>query len=89
MKTAMLFLLALGLNACAATAPTRVEVETPGTLAPSYASIATAPIHAGTDLSGGFAAVDSDDAPVAAAVGGEDVTPDVSAKGGLTMGSVR
>jgi hypothetical protein len=81
-------LLAVFAGACQATAP-RVEVETVGTLAPSYRSIATAPVAASTDLSrGSFVASDDDDAPVAVGAG-EVSPPDVVTKTGLVMGGVR
>jgi hypothetical protein len=87
MKRAMLFLtLTLG-GACRATTPAPA-VETVGTLAPSYHSIAVAAVHAGTDLSTSMQAVDTDDAPVAAA--GEAVeAPDVAPKGGIVLGAAR
>jgi hypothetical protein len=86
MKISML-LLTLSLGACHATTPTPA-VETVGTLAPSYASIAVAPVHAGTDLSTSMQAVDTDDAPVS--VSGEAVeAPDVAPKGGLVLGAAR
>jgi hypothetical protein len=81
------------LGACRATVPAApAEVENVGALAPSYHSIATAPVHATTDLSGGFQAVDSDETPAVADGGSADgdVAPDVVSKdGGLRAGAAR
>lgn len=75
--------LALGLLAgaagCHATAPAP-EVESVGQLARSYNSVASAPVHATTDLSGGFQAIDSDEAPAVSAAGEQVEAPEVVAK---------
>jgi hypothetical protein len=83
-------LLALSLlpAACATAPRPPAPVETVGSLSPSYRSIATAPVHAGTDLATNFQAVDSDDAPVTVGAG-EAAAPDVVAKGGLVLGAAR
>jgi hypothetical protein len=86
---ALSMVFAVGLGACATAAPRAVEVETVGALAPSYRSIATAPVAKSTDLSVGFQAVDTDEGPAVAA-GGEAVeAPEVAPKAGLVMGGVR
>jgi hypothetical protein len=88
---ALSMVFAFGLGACATAAPRAVEVETVGTLAPSYRSIATAPVAKSTDLSIAYQAVSGDDDGPAVAAGGETVeAPEVVAKGGgLVAGGVR
>lgn len=85
---ALVLFLGLSLNACA-TAPRPPEVETVGALSASYHSIAVAPVHAGTDLSAGFQAVDTDETPVVAGAGEAVEAPEVAAKGGLMLGAAR
>lgn len=78
---------------CATARPVAPEVESVGTLAPAYNSVAVAPVHAGTDLSpAGFVAADSDaDAsPTVADGGGAAELPELSGKtGGLKMGGAK
>jgi hypothetical protein len=56
----LIIALCLTFGACA-TAPTIAPVESVGTLAPSYRSIATAPVHATTDLGITYQTVSVDD----------------------------
>jgi hypothetical protein len=88
MLRAVLFSLVLAAG-CATAAPP-AAVETVGTLAPSYHSIATAPVHATTDLSPGVQAVSTDDdAPVSVGSGEAVEAPELAPKAGLVMGGVR
>jgi len=90
MKFALLFLASMSIGACATAPRPPVAVESVGTLAPSYHSIAVAPVHAGTDLSpGGFVAADDDETPVTVGTGEVIEAPEVAVKGGLVMGGVR
>lgn len=74
---------------CATAPRPAAELETVGQLAPSYRSIAVAPVHAATELAVGYQAVSADD-DVAAAPAPEAVeAPDVTPKAGLVMGAVR
>lgn len=69
-----------GAAGCHATAPAP-EVETVGQLSASYGSVRSAPVHATTNLSGGFQAVDTDDDAASAGAAGEAVeAPTVVAK---------
>lgn len=78
------------LGACRATVPAAVEVETVGALAPSYHSVAVAPVHKSTDLGIAYQAAGDDDDVAAAAPAPELVeTPDVAPKAGFVMGTVR
>lgn len=77
-----------------ASKPVAVEVETVGQLSASYNSVATAPIHASTDLTPAFGAVDSGDdtSSVATTVSTGEVVeaPAVVAKtDGVTVGGAR
>jgi hypothetical protein len=66
-----------------------VEVETVGQLSASYGSVRSAPVHATTDLSPGFQAVDTDEGPAVGGAGEQVEAPAVTAKSGLSMGTVR
>lgn len=83
----------LGATIGCATAPKPVaEVETVGTLSASYHGIASAPIHASTDLTPSFGAVDTDeDAPKTTEhVVGDVEAPEIAPKtDGVTVGGVR
>jgi hypothetical protein len=72
--------------------PVAVEVETVGQLSASYHSVAVAPVHAATDLTPSFGAVDTDEeAPAKVSVRTEAVdAPEVVQKSdGLKTGEVR
>ena len=68
-----------------------VAPETVGNLAASYHSIAVAPVHASTDLTPAFGAVDTDEAPVTVAAPIEKAeAPEIAPKtDGITTGTVR
>ena len=90
-----LFLGSASIGCATATAP-RIDPETVGQLAPSYASIAVAPIHhdAPPELGQVVDTDGSDDAspPPALTVSAAPVeveTPDVATKQALTMGAAR
>jgi hypothetical protein len=93
----LIFVVALlSMYGCAtAPRPVTAEVETVGTLSASYNSIASAPVHASTDLTPAFGAVDSDeDAPVTvgngqAVLDGSIGAPEVAQKHGLVVGEAR
>jgi hypothetical protein len=86
---AAVVLLGLALGGCHATAP-RVEVETVGTLVPSYGSVSSAPVARSTDLSRGSFVASDDDADADLTPVGEAVeVPDVAPKSSLVMGGVR
>lgn len=75
-----------------ASKPVSVEAETVGQLSASYHSVAVAPVHAATDLTPAFGAVDSDeDAPVTVVAPVEKVeAPEIAPKtDGVTTGSAR
>jgi hypothetical protein len=74
-----------------ATAPRPIQVEAVGELTASYHSVASAPVHASTDLTPSFGAVDTDDdAPAKVTVGAGVVdAPEVASKGGLVVGEAR
>lgn len=90
MARRLALLTTLLLGACRATVPAAAEVETVGALAPSYNSIATAPVHATTDLSPGVQAVSTDeDAPMSVGSGEAVEAPELAPKAALVMGGVR
>lgn len=85
----VIFLLAALLEGCATTRPA-VTVEAPRDLAPAADHVYREPVHAGTDLTQGFQAIDTDEAPAATVdAGGAAEAPEVATKAGLKMGEVR
>lgn len=78
-----------------ASKPVTVEPETVGTLSASYHGVTSAPVHASTDLTPSFGAVDSDaDAPALTkstdSVKSEVEAPEIAPKtDGVTTGTVR
>ena len=90
LRAAILFSVLAASGAGCATARPVVTVESVGELAPSYHSIATAPVHATTDLSpDGFVSGGDDDGATTGPAPAATETPDVAPKSGLTMGAVR
>ena len=83
----------IGMMGCRAAVPTpAAEPETVGQLSASYHSIAVAPVHASTDLTPSFEAVDTDEAaPVTVGAPTEKVeAPEIAPKtDGVTVGTVR
>jgi hypothetical protein len=93
LPTRLIFLaVVLSMYGCAtAPKPVAAEVEAVGQLSASYHSIAVAPVHASTDLTPSFGAVDTDDAPVVVGAPVEKVeAPEIAPKtDGVTTGAVR
>lgn len=84
----LVFGVALAVGGCAATAPAPA-VEPVGALAPSYRSIATAPVHATTDFGHAEVVGSADDEEKTVVIDAAEM-PDVAAKdGGLRAGAVR
>jgi hypothetical protein len=84
----------VAMQACATTATRQVDApEAVGNLSASYNSIVSAPVHASTDLTPSFGAVDTDeDATVTAKAdgGGDAELPEVAPKNdGVTTGAAR
>ena len=78
-----------GFSGCA-TAPRPVDAETVGALSVSPTHVYAQPVHADTELTSSFGAVDTDeDAPVVAAAPAAVETPDIAPKAGLTIGVAR
>ena len=85
---------AWGFAGCATSSRTTVvETETVGQLSVSDSHVYTQPVHAATDLTPSFGAIDTDEAaPVAVATVKDDleVRPDVTTKtDGVTVGGAR
>ena len=78
-----------GIMGCA-TAPRAPEVETVGAISASSSHVYTAPVHATTDLTPGFQAIDTDEEPKAEAVAAPVEAPEVVSKSdGISLGTVR
>jgi hypothetical protein len=82
-----------GMMGCATAQPVATTSETVGQLSASYHSIAVAPVHADTDLTPAFGAVDTDDdAPAPTVTKPAEVVeaPEIAPKtDGVTPGTVR
>jgi hypothetical protein len=86
-----LFLGSASIGCATSTRTAVVEPETVGQLAPSYASIAVAPVHHDAPPELGQVVDTDEDAPVAVAAPAEKVeAPEIAPKtDGVTVGSVR